>query len=54
MATLSLMFGLTLFTSILLVLSFSMSSFLRASTRPDLVVGTNRSILRDLTRFNIR
>lgn len=54
MATLSLMFGLSLFTSMLLVLSFSMSSFLRASTRPDLMVGTNRSISRDRRRFDVR
>lgn len=54
MATFSLIFGLSLFTSILLVLSFSMSSFLRASTRPDLMVGTNRAIARNRKRFSYR
>ena len=51
MATLSLMFGLTLFASILLVMSFTMSGFLRASVRPDLMVGTNRAIPRNRRRF---
>lgn len=54
MATLSLMFGLTLFGSILLVLSFTMSSFLRASIRPDLMVGIDRAVPRRRKRFNRR
>jgi len=54
MATLSLVFGLTLFASILLILSFTMSSFLRASIRPDLLVGTNRAIPRNRKRFSHR
>ena len=51
MATLSLMFGLTLFGSILLILTGTMNGFLRASVRPDLMVGTDRTIPRNRRRF---
>lgn len=54
MAALSLMFGLTLFASILLILTFTMSSFLRASVRPDLMVGADRAIPRNRKRFSRR
>ncbi len=51
MATLSLMYGLTLFGTILLVMSFTMSSFLRASVRPDLLIGIDRTRSRNRRRF---
>ncbi len=54
MATLSLMFGLTLFAAILFVLSVTVSGFLRASVRPDLMVGVDRAIPRNRRRFTHR
>jgi len=50
----SLVFGLTLFGSILLVLTVTMSSFLRASIRPDLMVGIDRVVPKNRKRFSYR
>lgn len=40
MATTSLILGMTLFASILLLMSFSMRRFLQVTMRPDRVLGT--------------